>query len=86
MPVTTVAQIKAQPVNNQSVVLQGQITQKIGDEEYLFTDGSGMIVLDVDDDVPASAVPLNTPVKVFGKIDVEKGRVEIDVTGIQPAS
>jgi uncharacterized protein (TIGR00156 family) len=86
LPVATVAQIKAQPVNNQSVVLQGQITQKIGDEEYLFTDGSGMIVLDVDDDVPASAVPLNTPVKVFGKVDVEKGRVEIDVTGIQPAS
>jgi uncharacterized protein (TIGR00156 family) len=86
MPVTTVAQIMAQPVNNQSVVLQGQITQKIGDEEYLFTDGSGMIVLDVDDNVPASAVPLNAPVRVFGKVDVEKGRVEVDVTGIQPAS
>jgi uncharacterized protein (TIGR00156 family) len=84
MPVTTVAQIQAQPVDDQRVVLQGQITQKIGDDKYLFTDGSGMIVLEIDD-VPASAVPLNQPVKVFGEVEIDDGKLEIDVKGIQPA-
>ena len=50
---------------------------RASDDKYLFTDGSGMIVLEIDD-VPASAVPLNQPVTVFGE-------VEIDVKGIQPA-
>ena len=84
MPVTTVAQIQAQPVDDQRVVLQGQITQQIGGEKYLFTDGSGMIVLEIDD-VPASAVPLNQPVKVFGEVEIDDGKLEIDVKGIQPA-
>ena len=43
-----------------------------------------MIVLEIDD-VPASAVPLNQPVKVFGEVEVDDGKLEIDVKGIQPA-
>ena len=84
MPVTTVAQIQAQPVDDQRVVLQGQITQQISGEKFLFTDGSGMIVLEIDD-VPASSVPLNQPVTVFGEVEIDDGRLEIDVKGIQPA-
>jgi len=86
LPITTVAEIKTKPVNNQRVVLNGQITQKIGKESYLFNDGTGMIVLDIDDDVPASAVPMNQPLIIFGQVDIEDGRVEVDVTGIQSPS
>ena len=86
LPVKTIAEIQSQPVNNQNVAVRGQITQKISDEKYLLSDGTGMIVLDFDKNVPADAIPLNNPVTVFGRIDVDDGRVEIDVTGIQPAS
>lgn len=86
LPVTTVAEIKAKPINNQRVVLSGQITQKIGEENYLFNDGTGMIVLDVDDDLPANAIPMNQPLIIFGQVDVEDGRVEVDVIGIQSPS
>ena len=78
LPIKTVAEIQASPVNDQPVVIRGQITQhlaQLGRDKYLFSDGTGMIVLDVDDDVPQSAVPLNQQIIVFGQIDVDDGRV-----------
>lgn len=84
LPVTTVADIQANPVDDKKVVVRGKITQQISDDKYLFTDGTGMIVLDIDD-VPASAVPLNQSLDVFGEIEKDDGRVLIDVKGMQPS-
>lgn len=55
------------------------------DEYFLFTDGSGMIVLEIWN-IPASLVPLNEPITVFGEVEINRlwGKVYIDVKGIQP--
>ena len=86
LPITTVADINAAPADDKLVVVQGQITQQVAGDKYLFSDGTGMIVLDVDDDLPPNSVPLNQPVLVFGEVEVDDGKVEIDVKGIVPAA
>jgi uncharacterized protein (TIGR00156 family) len=84
LPVTTVSEIQANPANDSRVVLQRQITQQIDRDRYLFTDGTGMLVLQINGDIPAGAIPFSQPVTIFGAVDEDDGRVEIDVKGMQP--
>jgi uncharacterized protein (TIGR00156 family) len=85
IPVDIVAEIQSQPINDQKVVLKGQITQQIGDDYFLFTDGTGMITLEIWN-IPSRLVPLHQPVMVFGEVEINRLRDEvyIDVKGIQP--
>jgi uncharacterized protein YdeI (BOF family) len=88
LPITTAAQIQAQPVNDQRVVIRGTITQhlpQLGNDKYLFSDGTGMLVLEIDD-VPPSAVLMNQPMFIFGEVEIDDGRIEVEVKGMQPAS
>lgn len=82
VPVTTVAEIFAKPVNNGWVALHGQVTQQVGKEKYLFTDGTGTIVLDSDDDAPP--LPIGKPMTVFGRVDRDDGQIEIDLAAFVP--
>ncbi len=41
--------ILANPVDDQHVVFQGHLLRKQGHEKYIFTDGSGEIVAEIDD-------------------------------------
>jgi uncharacterized protein YdeI (BOF family) len=88
LPITTAAQIQARPVNDQKVVIQGTITQhlpQLGKDKYLFSDGTGMLVLEIDD-IPPSAVLMNQPLFIFGEVEIDDGRIEVEVKGMQPAS
>ena len=46
----TVEQAKSLP-DDTFVVLEGNITQQLGDEKYMFQDPSGTIVVEIDDEV-----------------------------------
>ena len=60
---TSVAQILQETKDDQRVSLRGQITKQISKEKFIFTDGSGEIQLDIDDDLTAKT-PINPPVEV----------------------
>jgi len=46
----TVDDILKAPQNDQDVVLQGNLIRKVGDEKYIFSDGTGEISVEIDDD------------------------------------
>ncbi len=82
---TSVAEILRRPVDDQRVTLVGTITRKIGDERYVFTDGTGDIAVEIDDDdLPSQAFGPQDRVEIHGEVDVERDRpLEIDVERIR---
>lgn len=67
---TTVATIKADPKDDMKVTLEGNILRKTGHEEYVFSDGTGEIGVEIDDeDFPKERVDQNTKVKIEGEVD-----------------
>ena len=82
-PKTTISRIDAGEAVG-TVYLEGAALEQIDGEAYLFSDGTGMIVLEIEN-VPASAVPMNQAVDVFGEVDTDDGKIEVDVKGIQPS-
>lgn len=65
-----VRSILAAPDDGQRVLLRGEITGKIDDEEYMFTDGTGNIRLDIDDDLLwGQILTQGTRVEIEGKVD-----------------
>jgi uncharacterized protein (TIGR00156 family) len=61
-----VKSILAAPDDGQRVILRGTITGKVGEEQYMFTDGTGHIQLDVEDRL------------LWGQILSEGTRVEVE--------
>lgn len=77
---TTISAIKAAPNDDQKVTLVGTIIRKTADEKYLFTDGSGEIIVEIDDKkFPKQPVNERTKLKIEGKVDTHMLRdVDID--------
>jgi uncharacterized protein (TIGR00156 family) len=69
------------PVDDQYVVLRGNLTSRVGGEKYMFTDGSGQIRVDVDDDVfPRHRIGPETVVELHGEVEKDfMQSPEIDV-------
>lgn len=66
------------------VILRGNIQKKIGDEMYLFTDSTGSINVEIDDDdwMGLNVGP-NDVVEIKGEVDKGWTSIEIDVNQIQ---
>ena len=69
------------------VELKGYVVKSIGDEKYQFRDTTGVITVDIDDDLwQGKAVSAKTPITILGEVDVDykpTKRVEIDVDQVQ---
>lgn len=66
------------------VVLQGNIKQNIGDELYVFTDSSGSINIEIDDDDwNGVSVGPDDLVEIRGEIDKGWTSIEIDVDQVR---
>jgi uncharacterized protein (TIGR00156 family) len=66
------------------VTLQGKIERFLGDEKYLFTDGTGSIVVEIDDRLwHGISIDQNDTVEISGDVDKEFVRSEIEVNGIK---
>lgn len=78
----TVAQAK-KAYDDAYVSLNGYIVQKVGDEKYTFKDSTGQIRVEIDDDLwgGLTATP-KTRVTIYGQVDKDNGRTEIDVKRI----
>ena len=76
---TTVEQAKNMP-DNSLIVMEGTITSNLGDETYVFTDSTGSINIEIDDE-DWNGVPPNTEeiIMIQGEVDKDGNLVEIDV-------
>lgn len=80
--VNTVAQAK-RAYDDTYVTLRGNITGKVAHEKYTFKDSTGSIRVEIDDDLWGGlTVTPKTKVTLYGKVDHDDGRVEIDVKRI----
>lgn len=84
-PLDTVAQVFQHGHDDQTVTLTGHIVKKLGREKYLFKDGTGEIVLEIEKEaMPAADFDDKTRVQITGEIDKDfPGHIEIEVRSIK---
>lgn len=78
----TVKELLAQGKDDQYATLRGNLVKRIGGEKYLFSDSSGEITVEIDDeDLPAQQpVDAKTEVELIGDFDKDLiGSPEFDV-------
>jgi uncharacterized protein (TIGR00156 family) len=84
----TVADILKNPVDDFPVVLQGKLIRKINKEHYEFTDGTGIIRVEIDrEDFVQQPVDEKTLVELHGKIDsdfMESPEIEVKQMRVIP--
>ena len=82
--VETVANAKDK-ADDTLVVLQGQIVKALGDDKYQFTDETGEIILDIDqEDFDGVTVTEGEIIQITGDIDKEMMKpTEVDVKQIK---
>lgn len=66
------------------VIVKGNIVQRMGDEMYLFEDGTGTIRVEIDDDEwrGQTITPTDT-VKLYGEVDRGIFTTEIDINYVE---
>ena len=66
------------------VIIKGKIVQRMGDEKYLFEDGTGSITIEIDDDSwrGQTISPADT-VKMYGEVDRGFFTTEIDIDYVE---
>lgn len=81
----TVAAILKNPVDDQRVILCGNITRHIGGDKYMFSDGTGEIRVDIDDhEFPPQPINEKTTVEIRGEVDTDFLQFsEVDVKSMQ---
>lgn len=78
----TVQTIMASPKEDAKVTLIGTIGAKVGDETYAFTDRTGVIQVEIDDNKMPAGLHMGQTVRIDGEIDntgFVKRIVQIDV-------
>ncbi len=88
-PATNVISVEQiQGLNDDTyVILQGNITQALGDEMYVFSDGTGTINVEIDDDDwNGLNVGPNDLVVIRGEIDKNGNVLEVDVDEVTLAN
>ena len=70
-----------------AVTLKGTLLKHLNEDHYEFSDGTGVILLDIDDDLwKGKPISAKTPVTIIGEIDIDykpTKRVEVDVDQVQ---
>ena len=75
----TVEQVKNMP-DESFVIMEGTITSNLGDEVYVFTDSTGSINIEIDDEEWNGVTPnSNEIIMIQGEVDKDGNIVEIDV-------
>lgn len=86
-PMATVAAIKADPKDDMKVSLEGRLLSKTGHETYVFSDGTGEINVEIDDDdFPNEPVTADTIVILQGEVDthlLKDADIDVDVITIK---
>ena len=66
------------------VTLRGNITEHLGGDKYMFSDGTGSIKVEIDDeDWHGLSVGPKDTVEIYGEVDKGWTKIEIDVDAIK---
>ncbi|QBQ64381.1 NirD/YgiW/YdeI family stress tolerance protein [Actinobacillus indolicus] len=77
--VTTVAKAK-RAYDNTPASISGYIVKQIDEDTFIFKDSTGQIQIDVDDDAwNGLNVSAKNKVRIYGEVDKDDGRTQIDV-------
>ena len=80
--VWTVTEVMSLP-DNTPVVVRGRITKNMGNDIFVFEDGSGTIMLEIDEESwNGNTVRVDDIVTVYGNVDKGSNYTEIDVNSI----
>ena len=83
----SVAAILKNPVDDQAVVLSGFILRKVGNEKYIFSDGTGEIRVDIDaKHFPAQKIDDKVKVELRGEVEkdfMETPEIDVDMLIVQ---
>ena len=83
LSISKASEVKDMPYDAE-VVMEGKIERSLGNEKYLFNDGSGTITLEIDHDVwNGLEVGPEDTVIVYGEVDRKFQRLEVEVERIE---
>lgn len=78
----SVAEVLKNPIDDIPVTLEGSIVKKLAKEKYLFTDGSGEIRIEIEnEDLPATPITDNMRVRISGEVEKDflvSPEIEVD--------
>ncbi|MDR1030838.1 MAG: NirD/YgiW/YdeI family stress tolerance protein [Treponema sp.] len=81
--ISKVSDVKTMP-HDADVVLEGRIESYLGNEKYLFNDGSGTVILEIDNDEwNGLEVGADDVVILYGEVDKKSQRIAIEVEKIE---
>lgn len=79
---STVKEVLASQKDDEDVVLRGRIVRHVKGDDYMFSDGTGEIEIEIDDDnYPKDRIAMNTEVEIRGEVDLdrnEQATIEVD--------
>ena len=85
-PALSVAEVLKNPVDNQAVLLSGVLMKKVGNEKYLFSDGTGEIRVEIENEVfPAQTIDGKTKVELKGEVEkdfLDTPEIDVDLISV----
>ena len=80
---STVEEVNKKPVDGAEVTFKGYLLRKVGNEKYIFSDGTGEIRVEIDNDIfPNVAVGAKTKVEIKGEVEkdfLESPEIDVDI-------
>lgn len=83
--VTNIKELRANGYDDQYVSLVGRLTAYLGDEHYEFKDNTGRIVVKLDDDRSWRHIQKDQLIQIYGELDKDWDKMEIEVKKAHPA-
>lgn len=83
--VTSIEQLRASGYDDQYVSLVGRLVTYLGDDTYEFRDNTGSIVVELDDDHSWHHIHKDQLIQIYGKLDRDWDKLEIEVKKAHPA-
>lgn len=81
--VVKVSELSGFGMDDRPVILEGNVVQQLNHEIYKFTDGTGTVNVEFDDDMLLPTFNSNTRVRLYGEVDGEFLGNKVDVKRIE---
>lgn len=81
----TVRDVLNQGRDDQKVTLTGKLTNYLGHDRYEFTDATGSIEVELDDDRDWSSIKKDQLITIFGEVDRDHHNISIEVKDARAA-
>jgi uncharacterized protein (TIGR00156 family) len=82
----SVKDLLATAQDNVKMCLKGYIIKRISHDKYVFTDGTGEVVVEIDNkNMPQEQITPKTLIKLYGKVDKDyfPSKIEVDVKSVE---